>query len=108
MGVGTDAASPLNFHTEAMAFEMKALVEVGMTPLQVISAATLNNAMILDQDNELGTIEPGKLADLIVVGGNPLADIDVLGRVDLVIVDGQLWYPSPSADPVVLELGRPF
>ncbi|MBW2715550.1 MAG: amidohydrolase family protein, partial [Deltaproteobacteria bacterium] len=40
MGVGTDSASPLNFHTEAMAFEMAALVDLGMTPIQVISAAT--------------------------------------------------------------------
>ena len=47
MGVGTDAASPLNMHTEAMWREMSALVESGMTPIQVISAATKTNAEII-------------------------------------------------------------
>jgi len=73
MGVGTDAASPLNMHTEAMWREMSALVDSGMTPIQVISAATKTNAEILDQFDKLGTIEPGKLADIIVIDGNPLA-----------------------------------
>jgi len=67
MGVGTDAASPLNFHTEAMWYEMSALVESGMTPIQVISAATKTNAEILGQFEQLGTIEPGKMADMIVI-----------------------------------------
>ena len=47
MGVGTDAASPLNTHLDAMWYEMSALVESGMTPIQVISAATKTNAEIL-------------------------------------------------------------
>ena len=71
MGVGTDAASPMNVHSEAMYFEMKALVESGMTPIQVISAATKTNAEILGRFDELGTVEPGKLADLIVVRRQP-------------------------------------
>jgi predicted amidohydrolase YtcJ len=108
MGVGTDAASPLNFHTEAMWREMSALVDSGMTPLQVISAATKTNAEILGHADELGTIEPGKLADLIIVRGNPLADIDALQHVDIVVKDGAIWYPE-FADPGRLaEVGHTF
>jgi len=108
MGVGTDAASPLNFHTEAMWYEMKALVESGMTPIQVISAATKTNAEILGQFDELGTIEPGKLADLIIVDGNPLADIDALSDVEVVIKDGAFWYAEAVSDETVKSIGHAF
>jgi imidazolonepropionase-like amidohydrolase len=108
IGVGTDAASPLNFHIEAIWQEMAALVESGMTPLQVISAATKTNAEILGKAGELGTIEEGKLADLIVVDGNPLAGIDALQRVDIVVRDGVIWYPETIAPGPLAEIGHAF
>ena len=90
MGVGTDAASPMNFHTEAMWRELEALVESGMTPLQALSAATRVNAEILGLADRTGTVEPGKAADLVVVSGNPLASMRALDRVHLVIAEGRL------------------
>lgn len=108
MGVGTDAASPLNMHNEAMWREMSALVESGMTPIQVISAATKTNAEILGQFDELGTIEPGKLADIIIVDGNPLRNIEVLDYVDVVIKDGGVWYSERAAFGTVTEIGHAF
>lgn len=108
MGVGTDAASPLNMHTEAMWREMSALVDAGMTPIQVISAATKTNAEILDQIEELGTIEVGKLADLIIIDGNPLRNIEVLDYVDVVVKDGGVWYSERAAHGPVTEIGHPF
>ena len=108
MGVGTDAASPLNFHTEAMWYEMSALVDSGMTPIQVISAATKTNAEILGQFEQLGTIEPGKLADMIVIDGNPLDNIDVIANVEIVVKDGGLWYAESSAYGAVTEIGHAF
>lgn len=62
---------------------MSALVDSSMTPIQVISAAIKTNAEILGKSHELGTIEKGKLADLIGVDGNPLADIDAMQHVDI-------------------------
>ena len=108
MGVGTDAASPLNMHDEAMWREMSALVDSGMTPIQVISAATKTNAEILGQLDELGTIEPGKLADIIIVDGNPLRNIEVLDYVDIVIKDGGIWYSERAAYGSVTEIGHAF
>ncbi len=108
MGVGTDAASPLNMHTEAMWREMSALVESGMTPIQVISAATKTNAEILGQSDQLGTIEPGKLADIIIVDGDPLRNIEVLDYVDIVIKDGGIWYSERAAFGPVTEIGHAF
>jgi imidazolonepropionase-like amidohydrolase len=59
-----------------------------MSPLQAISAATKTGAEILGRGADLGTVEPGKLADIIVVRGNPLFDINALGRVEHVVKDG--------------------
>ena len=98
IGVGTDGGTPLNFHYESMWREMSALVDSGMTEIQVISAATKRNAEILGSmqllggSRQVGTIEPGMLADLIVVDGNPLFDIDVLAHVDIVVKDGMVQY----------------
>lgn len=88
MGMGTDSGTPMNFHTEALWREIKAHVEMGMSPLRAISAATRVNARIVGRGNDLGTIEPGKLADIIVVKGDPLFDILALSRVELVVKDG--------------------
>ena len=96
IGVGTDAASPLNMHLEAIWREMSALVDSGMTPIQVISAATKTNAEILGVFAERGSLEPGKQADILVVAGNPLEDVEVLGRVALVAKGGALWVTESS------------
>ena len=96
IGVGTDAASPLNMHLEAIWREMSALVDSGMTPIQVISAATKTNAEILGVFAERGSLEPGKQADILVVAGKPLEDVEVLGRVALVAKGGALWVTESS------------
>ena len=105
MGVGTDGGSPMNFHTKSMWREWSALVDSGMTPIQVISAETTVNAEILASmqslggSRQVGAIEPGMFADVIVVEGNPLFDINMLGPIELVIKDGAPWYkPEQETD----------
>jgi imidazolonepropionase-like amidohydrolase len=107
IGVGTDAASPLNMHSEAIWREMSALVESGMTPMEVITAATKTNAHILGLQ-DIGTIEPGKLADIIIVDGNPLRNIEVLDYVDIVVKDGVVWYSERAATGPVTQVGHSF
>jgi predicted amidohydrolase YtcJ len=96
MAMGTDSGTPLNFHTEAAWREISALVDSGMTPLQAISAARKTGAEVLGLGGELGTIEPGKRADVIVVDGDPLADINVLARVTWVVKDGVIRLAPPT------------
>ena len=103
IGVGTDAASPLNMHLEAIWREISALVDSGMTPIQAISAATKTNAEILGVFAQRGSLEPGKQADILVVAGNPLEDIEVLGRVALVAKGGAMWITENST----LEVNGP-
>ena len=64
------------------------MVDSGITPLAVVSASTKTGAEVIGRDGDLGTIEPGKLADIIVVEGNPLFDINDLGYVRMVVEDG--------------------
>ncbi len=70
--------------------EMRRLVSVGLNPMQVLQASTQVAARVCGHGDELGTLEPGKLADVIVVQGNPLADLDALNRVSIVILGGQI------------------
>ena len=68
--------------------EFATLVEAGMTPMDAIKAGTIVGAELVGWDDELGSIESGKLADIIAVEGNPLEDISVLESPILVIKDG--------------------
>lgn len=72
MGVGTDSGTPLNFNGDGLVREMKTLVDEGVPPLEVISDDTRVAATRIMGKRDLGTIEPGKLADVIVVPGNPI------------------------------------
>ena len=99
MGMGTDSGTPMNFHSEALWREIKVHVDMGMTPTRAIAAATRVNAQIIGKGRELGSIEPGKRADIIVVNGNPLFDIVALSNVDIVVKDGTVFREGPSADP---------
>ena len=87
---GTDAGG--HGHP-ANAGELLCLVRAGMTPMQALQAATGWAAECLGQEADLGTVEPGKLADLVVVAGDPLADIGVLrdpDKIRLVLKGGEI------------------
>jgi len=99
MGMGTDSGTPMNFHSEALWREIKVHVDMGMTPQRAIAAATRVNAQIIGKARELGTIEPGKLADIIVVKGNPLFDIMALSNVETIVKDGTVFKGGAVSEP---------
>ncbi len=70
--------------------EMQLLRQAGLTPMEVIQAGTSRAATVCGHGKELGTLESGKLADLIVVDGNPLTDIEAMNRVFVVIKNGEV------------------
>jgi imidazolonepropionase-like amidohydrolase len=88
IGFGSDTGVLTRFEGFGEQWELELMVQSGLTPLQVISAATRNSAEFLGQAANLGTLEAGKWADLIVLGGDPVADIKNSRRIETVYIAG--------------------
>jgi imidazolonepropionase-like amidohydrolase len=86
---GTDTGNPFCFPGFSLHDELALLVNAGLTPTESLRAATLNPAQFLGLDQTLGTIERGKLADLVLLDANPLEDIRNTQRIDAVIMNGR-------------------
>lgn len=94
---GTDL--PPNAKNGTIHDELADLVEAGLTPMQALETATHNPAVFLGKLDSLGTIEPGKLADLVLLNGNPLDDIHNTSRISAVIFRGRIISPLTNAQP---------
>lgn len=86
-GMGTD---DFGWPAEYSAKEFEEYLKIGMTPMQAILCATKVNAEILRKEKEIGSVEAGKLADIIAVKGDPLKDISELQRVKFVMIGGKI------------------
>jgi N-acyl-D-aspartate/D-glutamate deacylase len=89
---GSDfGANPLLFPGWGLHDEMALLVKAGLTPMQAIQAATSNPANFLGLNNALGTVEKGKVADLVLLSANPLDDINNTRKINAVIFQGRMF-----------------
>lgn len=88
--VGTDSGTPFNFHTDALWREMDLMVHYGIPPMEVLAMATRRNAEYMRMGDKVGTITAGRLADVIVVDGNPLLGMRDLRNVVAVVKDGKV------------------
>jgi imidazolonepropionase-like amidohydrolase len=86
---GTD--SPLVPYGIALHGELEDYVAAGLTPFQALQTATVNPARLLAADADIGTLQAGKLADLVIVDGDPLVDIKAARRVRTVIKNGEVY-----------------
>ena len=93
IAAGTDCGAPGHPHG-SLPEELRLMVEAGATPMQALRFGTAAAAELLGIGEELGTLEPGKKADLVAVSGNPLQDIDALREVRLVLRGGVKVWPS--------------
>ena len=92
MSFGTDAGvCPHGFNARQFAF----MVKYGMTPMQAIQSATTNAADLLGKSDLLGSLKPGKYADVVAVSGDPLEDIRVLENVKFVMKEGKIYKQEP-------------
>jgi imidazolonepropionase-like amidohydrolase len=89
IGMGSDGGSALDFPGLMAHRELQLLVESGLSPMDAIVAATRNGGIALRKADELGTVETGRLADLILVTANPLEDVRNLRKIDRVMLNGE-------------------
>lgn len=87
--VGTDTPNPLLVPGFSLHLELSALVDAGIPPIDVLRAATRNAARFAGEDGQWGVVRPGAAADLVLVDGDPLADIGVLQQPAGVMIGGQ-------------------
>jgi imidazolonepropionase-like amidohydrolase len=102
---GTDAgASPAVWPGFSLHEELELLVKGGMTPIEALRAATINATLFLGTDTDLGSIETGKLADLVLLDANPLVDIRNTTKINAVVLDGRLL-DRTSLDRHLADIG---
>jgi len=87
---GTDVGNPYCFPGFSLHDELGLLVQAGLTPMEALQSATLNPARFLGKEQEIGSVEEGKIADLVLLDANPLQDISNTQRIYAVVVNGRL------------------
>ena len=100
---GTDDANPYSFVGFGLHDELAMLVEAGLTPMQALRAATLNPAKFFNKLDALGTIEKGKLADLVLLDASPLENIRNTRRINAVVANGR-YFPKEALQKILAEV----
>jgi imidazolonepropionase-like amidohydrolase len=88
---GTDTPNPYCFPGFSLHDELARLVESGLTPMESLQAATLNPARYLNRLKDLGTIQSGKLADLVLLDANPLLNVHNTTKIRAVFANGRFY-----------------
>jgi imidazolonepropionase-like amidohydrolase len=97
IAAGTDAGNIGTLHAASIFRELRLMVEAGLTPAEVLAAATAGGARVMGRETELGAIAPGRLADLVVLDRDPLADVGNLEAIYRVIKGGHVFTPEELA-----------
>jgi imidazolonepropionase-like amidohydrolase len=84
---------------------MEIMTQAGLTPLQVLRSATSNGAKAMGMEREIGTLAPGKLADLVILDADPLADVMNLSEIHRVIKDGKVFAPDELMRSIAAKSG---
>jgi len=94
VAAGTDAGNIGTLHGPSLFRELRAMQEAGLTTAQVLTAATLGGARVMGRERELGSVEAGKRADLLLLEADPLADLGALEKAHSVVKDGRIYAPE--------------
>ncbi|WP_046758435.1 amidohydrolase family protein [Kordia jejudonensis] len=99
IATGTDAGNIGTLHATSYQEEIELMQKAGLSNLEIIQASTINAAKVLDKDNEIGSIEVAKLADLIILENNPLENLKALQQISHVVKAGSIF----KAEDVLVE-----
>lgn len=97
VATGTDAGNPGTAHGPSIVREMQLMARAGMSPEEVLVATTRNGARAMGRAGELGTVEPGKKADLVLLGADPREDLANVAEVLRVVKDGRVVWERGEA-----------
>jgi hypothetical protein len=91
IAAGTDAGNIGTLHGASIFRELKMMADAGLTPAQVLVSATLNGAKLMARDKDLGSVEEGKLADMVILNSDPLINIQNASDIHLVVKNGKAF-----------------
>ena len=94
VAMGTDAGNIGTLHGPSIFREMSLMLDSGLTPQEILLSATVNGAKVLGMEKDLGRVEAGKLADLVILDANPLESVDNLSRTYRVLKGGKVFDPA--------------
>ena len=94
VAAGTDAGNIGTLHGPSLHREFELMRDAGLTPAEILRAATFGGARVMGREKELGTLEPGKLADLVILDADPLADVVNLRKIHRVVKGGVVLDPE--------------
>ena len=100
---GTDIFNPYLYPGFSLHEELELLVEAGLTPFAALQTATVNPAKFFGQEKDFGTIEKGKLADLVLLEANPLENISNTQKIAAVVVSGR-YLPKESLQRMLVDV----
>ena len=100
---GMDVLNPYCFPGFSLHDELELFVQAGLSPMEALQTATLNPARFLGQEKDLGTVEKGKIADLVLLNGNPLDDIGNSRKIDAVVTGGKLL-PKAEIEKMLADI----
>ena len=103
---GTDVLNPYCFPGFSLHDELELFVQAGLSPMEALQAATLNPARFLGKEKEIGTVEKGKIADLVILEANPLEVIGNTRKIDAVVFGGRM-IPKADLQKMLADLARP-
>ena len=86
---GTDTGGSFTYHRELELYQ-----RAGMTPAEIVKCATFDTARYVGQDQTMGSIDKGKLADFFLIPGDPTRDLKAIKTVSMVVKDGAFYFPS--------------
>lgn len=104
IAAGTDAGNIGTLHGPTLFREFEIMRDAGLTPYEILVSATLTGAKLMGRENELGSITPGKFADLVILNADPLADIKNIEKTFAVMKNGKLYNVKETFPETKIEL----
>jgi len=106
IATGTDAGNIGTLHASSMHQELAIMMDAGLTPTQILVNSTLNGARLMGKEKDLGSIEAGKYADMVILNNDPLQNVKNYNSTYAVVKDGDLFKPAELISPKPEELAQ--